>query len=181
MVGLPESRSNLKSRPFATLPLFDHSKSRLDWISDPHCIWILDSPTSHVTPECPDYVFPVLNLFSFNFCAAMGWGPKDVDRDFKTGPASDRHRLVPWFERRLHQHQERRPNFCILGWSFIRPQNCRLGDHRSISWCCASFQRCSQQVIIVLILFFYEGQLFFSKLCINWKSIIAKIASVSWI
>ena len=27
-----------KSRPFATQPLFDHSKSRLVHISDPHCI-----------------------------------------------------------------------------------------------------------------------------------------------
>ena len=38
MVGLPHSRSYLKSRPFATQPLLDHSKSRLGRISDPHCI-----------------------------------------------------------------------------------------------------------------------------------------------
>ena len=29
--------SHLKSRPFATQPLFNHSKSRLVQISDPHC------------------------------------------------------------------------------------------------------------------------------------------------
>ena len=37
MVGLPKFRSHLKSRPFANQPLFDHSKSRLALISDPHC------------------------------------------------------------------------------------------------------------------------------------------------
>ena len=38
MVELPDFRSHSKSRPFGTQPLFDHSKSRLVWISDPHCI-----------------------------------------------------------------------------------------------------------------------------------------------
>ena len=33
----PDFRSNSKSRPFATQPSFDHSKSRLGQISDPHC------------------------------------------------------------------------------------------------------------------------------------------------
>ena len=37
MVGLPDFRSCSKSRPFATQPIFDHSKSRLVRISDPHC------------------------------------------------------------------------------------------------------------------------------------------------
>ena len=37
MVGLPDFRSHLKSRPFVAQPLFDHSKSRLVWISDSHC------------------------------------------------------------------------------------------------------------------------------------------------
>ena len=36
MVGLPDIRSHLKSPPFTTHPLFDHSKSRLIQISDPH-------------------------------------------------------------------------------------------------------------------------------------------------
>ena len=37
MVGLLDFRSHLKSGPFETQPLFDQSKSRLVWISDPHC------------------------------------------------------------------------------------------------------------------------------------------------
>ena len=40
MVGLPDFRSHSKSRPFANQPLFDHCKSRLVWISDPHCILV---------------------------------------------------------------------------------------------------------------------------------------------
>ena len=36
MVGLPDFISDLKSGPFANQPLFDHSKSRRVWISDPH-------------------------------------------------------------------------------------------------------------------------------------------------
>ena len=43
MVGLLDFRSHWKSGPFATQPLFGHSKSRLVQISDPHCNWI--SPT----------------------------------------------------------------------------------------------------------------------------------------
>ena len=39
MVGLPNS----KSGPFATRPLVDHTKSRLVWISDSHCILIKGS------------------------------------------------------------------------------------------------------------------------------------------
>ena len=38
IVVLPDFRSHSKSRPFATQPLFDHSKSRLVQISDPHSI-----------------------------------------------------------------------------------------------------------------------------------------------
>ena len=38
IVGLLDFRSHSKSRPFATQPLLDHSKSRLGQISDPHCI-----------------------------------------------------------------------------------------------------------------------------------------------
>ena len=38
MVQLPDFRSYLKTRPFAPKPLFNHSKSRLFWISDPHCL-----------------------------------------------------------------------------------------------------------------------------------------------
>ena len=37
MVGLPDFRSHSKSRPFATQPLFEHTKSRLVRISDSHC------------------------------------------------------------------------------------------------------------------------------------------------
>ena len=37
MVGLLDFGSHSKSRPFEAQPLFDHSKSRLVWISDPHC------------------------------------------------------------------------------------------------------------------------------------------------
>ena len=36
MFGLPDFRSYSKSRQFSTQPLFDHSKSRLVRISDPH-------------------------------------------------------------------------------------------------------------------------------------------------
>ena len=36
----PDFRSHLKSGPIATQPIFDHCKSRLVWISDPHCIYI---------------------------------------------------------------------------------------------------------------------------------------------
>ena len=36
-VGQSDFRSHLKSGPFPTQPLFDHSKSRLVRISDPHC------------------------------------------------------------------------------------------------------------------------------------------------
>ena len=38
MVGLPDFRSHSKSKTFATQPLFEHSKSRLVWISDPTVI-----------------------------------------------------------------------------------------------------------------------------------------------
>ena len=38
MVGLPNFRSHLKYRPFANLPLLNHSKSGHVQISDPHCI-----------------------------------------------------------------------------------------------------------------------------------------------
>ena len=37
MVGLPDFRSHSKCGPFATQPLFNHSKFRLVRISDPHC------------------------------------------------------------------------------------------------------------------------------------------------
>ena len=36
-LGLPDIRSHSKSGPFETQPLFEHSKSRLVRISDPHC------------------------------------------------------------------------------------------------------------------------------------------------
>ena len=38
LAGLPDHRSHFKSGPFETQPLFDHSKFRLVWISDPNCI-----------------------------------------------------------------------------------------------------------------------------------------------
>ena len=41
IVWLPDFRSHLKSRLFATQPLFNHSKSRLVRISGPHCIFVL--------------------------------------------------------------------------------------------------------------------------------------------
>ena len=50
MVGLPDFRSHSKSGPFATQPLFDHSKSKLVRLSDPRCIWM----------------FPVFRCPSFN-------------------------------------------------------------------------------------------------------------------
>ena len=37
MARLPDLRSHLKSRPFATQALFDNSKSIIVQISDPHC------------------------------------------------------------------------------------------------------------------------------------------------
>ena len=46
MVGLPNFRSHSKSRPFLAKPLFDHSKSRLVWNSDPHCRFNSHSPTN---------------------------------------------------------------------------------------------------------------------------------------
>ena len=54
MVGLPDFRSHSKSRPFATQPVLDHSKSRLGQISDPHCIQLLDGhkvATGNVYPN----------------------------------------------------------------------------------------------------------------------------------
>ena len=39
IMGLPDFRSLLKSRPLSTQLLLDHLKSRLGQISDPHCIW----------------------------------------------------------------------------------------------------------------------------------------------
>ena len=38
IVGLPDFRSRLKFRAFATQPLLDHSKSKQVKISDPHCV-----------------------------------------------------------------------------------------------------------------------------------------------
>ena len=38
MAGLSDFRSHSKSRPFASQPLYIHLKSKLVWISDPHCI-----------------------------------------------------------------------------------------------------------------------------------------------
>ena len=55
-VGLPDFRSHLKSGPFATLPLFDHSKSRQVRISDPHCdgrvLIELTWPTAQPQSQC---------------------------------------------------------------------------------------------------------------------------------
>ena len=48
IVGLLELGSHLRSRPFSTQPLFDHSKSRLVQILDPHFNWILFRPRSRV-------------------------------------------------------------------------------------------------------------------------------------
>ena len=42
MVGLLDFWSHLKSEPFANQPLFEHLKSRLVPISDPHCNWIME-------------------------------------------------------------------------------------------------------------------------------------------
>ena len=48
--GLPDFRSHLKFRPFATQPPFlNHSKSRLVQISDPYC-------TIRVGIQIPDYL-----------------------------------------------------------------------------------------------------------------------------
>ena len=49
MFGLPDFRSYSKSRPYSTQPLFDHSKSRLLRILDPHytgLVWY-SNPTKH--------------------------------------------------------------------------------------------------------------------------------------
>ena len=55
MVGLPDFRSHLKSRPFATQPVLDHSKSRLGQISDPHCIYYhLMAPLKGNSPNHTD-------------------------------------------------------------------------------------------------------------------------------
>ena len=48
IVGLPDFRSHLKSRPFATQPVLDHSKSRLGRISDPHCSPDFRSPLYYI-------------------------------------------------------------------------------------------------------------------------------------
>ena len=52
MVGLPDFRSHSKSRPFATQPLFDHSKSRLVQISDLHCKYLFFRCARHSNPTC---------------------------------------------------------------------------------------------------------------------------------
>ena len=48
MVGHPDFRYHLKSRPFATQALLDHSKSRLVTISDPHSIRLSSSYPKYV-------------------------------------------------------------------------------------------------------------------------------------
>ena len=48
MIGLLDFRSNSKSGPFASQPLFDYSKSRLVWISDPHCISLHFVDITHI-------------------------------------------------------------------------------------------------------------------------------------
>ena len=45
MFGLPNFKSHSKFGPFATQPLFDHLKSRLVRISDPHCSQICSGRT----------------------------------------------------------------------------------------------------------------------------------------
>ena len=76
MVGHPDFRPHSKSGPFATQPLLDHWKSKLGWISDPHCIldfewskrgWVANGPDFRMGSEiqkpcqlksrqkCPDF------------------------------------------------------------------------------------------------------------------------------
>ena len=50
-LGFRIFRSHLKSRPFATQPLFDHLKSRQVWISDPHYIWSIMIFETFCCPE----------------------------------------------------------------------------------------------------------------------------------
>ena len=60
IVVLPDFRSHLKCRRFATQPLFDHSKSRLVQISDPHCVcyaWIN-------ALKIDNFVLPTLGRFT---------------------------------------------------------------------------------------------------------------------
>ena len=48
MVGLPDFRSHLKSRPFANQPRYDHLKPRLVLISDPHCSPIFEARSTEM-------------------------------------------------------------------------------------------------------------------------------------
>ena len=57
MVGLPDFKSHSKSRPFATQPLFDHSKSRLVWVSDPHCAYSVSHQMKHVSSRNMKKIF----------------------------------------------------------------------------------------------------------------------------
>ena len=54
MVELSDFRSHSKSGPYANQPLFDHSKSRLIQISDPHCKpnWLLPSQLNFFESRC---------------------------------------------------------------------------------------------------------------------------------
>ena len=51
MVGLPNFRCHSKSRPFATQPLLDHTKSTLGRISDLHCILALTEFEKKIFPS----------------------------------------------------------------------------------------------------------------------------------
>ena len=51
MVGLSDFRSHSKTRPFATQPFLDHLKSRLVWISDPHCDYLYHDLHFHTFKE----------------------------------------------------------------------------------------------------------------------------------
>ena len=83
MVGLSDFRSHSKSRPFATQPLFDHSKSRLVRISDLHCVKIF--LWSLLAEYLPKFLFfhlagHVLKVFSLHGRICLEDGLDDVRR-----------------------------------------------------------------------------------------------------
>ena len=71
MVELPDFRSHSNFGPFSTQPLFDHLKSRLARISDPHCTWFLflmghlNSPRPSFEWKAKKHISFFLVLFTF--------------------------------------------------------------------------------------------------------------------
>ena len=83
----PDFRCHLKSRPFATQPLLNHSKYRLVWVSDPH------------------WTFPKNCWVMFNFFVLQ---ERSSDRERKSRER-DRHDMGPPQSSSLHRRSAEPP------------------------------------------------------------------------